>query len=90
MGFTFEPLPFEAAGPGARGEIPVGTFVDFDQGLNAAVKKLRVAFGDVADEPIYIETISKRGYRFVASVAKTLEEVNAGQGPGAILNPTSL
>jgi len=52
---------------------PDGTFVDFDQGLNAAVKKLRDALGDVADEPIYIETIPKRGYRFVAPVTKSAE-----------------
>jgi DNA-binding winged helix-turn-helix (wHTH) protein len=59
---------------------PVGTFVDFDQGLNPAVKKLRDALGDVADEPIYIETIPKRGYRFVAPVTKTAEGRSAVAG----------
>src|SRR5271165_2318500 len=44
------------------------TFVDFDNGLNIAVKKLRVALGDDAEAPRYIETLPRRGYRFMASV----------------------
>src|SRR5258708_28092730 len=47
---------------------PEGTFVDFEHGLNAAVKRLRVALGDDADSPRFIETVPRRGYRFVASV----------------------
>lgn len=47
---------------------PADTYVDFDHSLNTAVKKLRDALGDLADAPIYIETIPKRGYRFVAPV----------------------
>ena len=47
---------------------PADTFVDFDDGLNAAVKKLRFALGDSADNPTFIETIPRRGYRFIASV----------------------
>ena len=45
------------------------TFVDFDVGLNNAIRKLRQALGDDADNPQYIETLAKRGYRFVAPVA---------------------
>ena len=45
------------------------TFVDFDVGLNTAIRKLRQALGDDADEPRYIETQARRGYRFVAPVA---------------------
>jgi DNA-binding winged helix-turn-helix (wHTH) protein/TolB-like protein len=45
-----------------------GTFVDFDAGLNTAVAKLREAFGDSADAPRYIETVPKRGYRFIATI----------------------
>jgi Tol biopolymer transport system component/DNA-binding winged helix-turn-helix (wHTH) protein len=48
---------------------PAGTFVDFDRGLNAAVNRLRQLLGDSADSPRYIETIPRRGYRFLASVA---------------------
>ena len=45
---------------------PADTFVDFDTGLNSAVKKLRDVLADSADQPRYIETIPRRGYRFVA------------------------
>ena len=44
---------------------PSDTFVDFDQSLNKAVNRLREAFGDSADNPRYIETLPKRGYRFI-------------------------
>jgi DNA-binding winged helix-turn-helix (wHTH) protein/tetratricopeptide (TPR) repeat protein len=44
------------------------TFVDFDTGLNSAVKKLRDALCDSAEEPRYIETLPRRGYRFIAQV----------------------
>jgi Tol biopolymer transport system component/DNA-binding winged helix-turn-helix (wHTH) protein len=44
---------------------PADTFVDFDHGLNAAVKRLRDALGDSADNPRFIETLAKRGYRFL-------------------------
>jgi TolB-like protein/DNA-binding winged helix-turn-helix (wHTH) protein/tetratricopeptide (TPR) repeat protein len=47
---------------------PADTFVDFDQGLNNAVKKLREALGDDAEKPRLIETLSKRGYRFIVAV----------------------
>ncbi|HJS98739.1 MAG TPA: winged helix-turn-helix domain-containing protein [Terriglobales bacterium] len=47
---------------------PADTFVDFDLSLNSALKKLRYALGDVADNPIFIETLPRRGYRFIASV----------------------
>src|SRR4051812_7946747 len=42
------------------------TFVDFDQGLNRAVNKLREALGDAAETPRFIETLPRRGYRFIA------------------------
>lgn len=42
------------------------TFVDFEQGLNTAVNKLRQALGDSADQPRYIETVPGKGYRFIA------------------------
>src|SRR6267378_1418826 len=40
------------------------TFVDFDHGLNAAIKRLRDALGESADTPVFIETLARRGYRF--------------------------
>jgi len=42
------------------------TFVDFDHSLNAAVKRLRAALNDSADQPRYVETLARRGYRFIA------------------------
>src|SRR5262245_4961391 len=44
------------------------TFVDFERGLNTAVKRLREALHDSADEPRFIETIPRRGYRFIVPV----------------------
>jgi eukaryotic-like serine/threonine-protein kinase len=47
---------------------PADTFVDFDTSLNSAIKKLRDALGDSVEEPRYIETLARRGYRFIAAV----------------------
>src|SRR5215208_456374 len=47
---------------------PNGTFVDFEHSLNAAVKRLRAALGDEADNPRFVETLPRRGYRFIASL----------------------
>jgi TolB-like protein/DNA-binding winged helix-turn-helix (wHTH) protein/Flp pilus assembly protein TadD len=47
---------------------PADTFVDFDTGLNSAIKKLRDALGDAAAAPTYIETLPRRGYRFISAV----------------------
>ncbi len=46
---------------------PTG-IVDFDTGLNTAIRKLRMALGDTADTPRYIETLPRRGYRFIAAL----------------------
>jgi DNA-binding winged helix-turn-helix (wHTH) protein len=47
---------------------PADTFVDFDHSLNTAVNKIREALGDSASSPRYVETLAKRGYRFIAPV----------------------
>jgi len=58
---------------------PENTFVEFDDGLNTAVKKIRGALGDCANSPKYVETIPKRGYRFIAPVnAGTPQAENHG------------
>src|SRR5205809_3619438 len=49
---------------------PAETYVDFDHSLNTAVRKLREALGDSAEAPRYVETLTRRGYRFVAPVAE--------------------
>jgi TolB-like protein/DNA-binding winged helix-turn-helix (wHTH) protein/Tfp pilus assembly protein PilF len=53
---------------------PAHTFVSFDEGINTAIRKLRVAFGDSADNPRFIETVPRRGYRFVAPVCDVIAE----------------
>src|SRR5262249_7301334 len=56
---------------------PADTFVDFEHGLNAAIKRLRDTLGDAAENPVFIETLPRRGYRFIAPVA----------GPGEAIAP---
>ncbi len=68
---------------------PADTFVDFDHSLNAAIKRLRDALRDSADNPRFVETLARRGYRFVAPVAGTVPgggkaEVIARPVPGYI------
>ena len=53
---------------------PADTFVDFDHSLNAAIKRLRDALGESAEKPIFVETVARRGYRFIAPV-------NGSSGP---------
>ena len=50
---------------------PADTYVGFDEGLNTAIRKLRTAFGDSATNPRFIETLPRRGYRFIAPVTET-------------------
>ena len=64
---------------------PADTFVDFDHSLNTAVMKLRGVLGDLAGAPIYIETIPKRGYRFIAPVA--FVETDAPPAPPVEIAP---
>ena len=45
---------------------PEGTFVDFEHSLNAAIRRLRTALGDDAGQPKFVETVPRRGYRFIA------------------------
>ncbi|MGC1904500.1 MAG: winged helix-turn-helix domain-containing protein [Candidatus Acidiferrum sp.] len=55
---------------------PEDTFVDFDHGVNAAIKRLRDALGDSAESPRFVETLARRGYRFIAPVT---DATNDGQ-----------
>ena len=59
---------------------PEDTFVDFDHSLNTAINKLREALGDSADNPRFVETLPRRGYRFIAPVSAT----GVANAPGAI------
>ena len=54
------------------------TFVEFDQGLNYCIRQIRVALGDDAAKPVFVETLKKRGYRFAAPVEELAELSEAG------------
>jgi DNA-binding winged helix-turn-helix (wHTH) protein len=63
---------------------PADTFVDFDHSLNTAINKLREALGDSASSPRYVETLARRGYRFLAPVERAdaraqMRGANSGQ-----------
>jgi DNA-binding winged helix-turn-helix (wHTH) protein len=63
---------------------PADTFVDFDHSLNTAVNKIREVLGDSASNPRFVETVARRGYRFLGEV---LWEVQAGPEPGIATGP---
>ncbi len=60
---------------------PADTFVDFDVGLNTAVKRLRDALGESAETPQYVETLPRRGYRFIAEVVLSGENGHSPHEP---------
>src|SRR5712671_1361770 len=64
---------------------PENTFVDFEHSLNAAVKRLRDAMGDSADAPQYVETLARRGYRFIAPV-EAADLFYRSAAPGATID----
>lgn len=66
---------------------PDGTFVDFDHGMNSAVNRIREALGDTAGNPRFVETLARRGYRFVAPVERISPVEDA---PSAFTESSSL
>jgi len=66
---------------------PPDVFVDFDRGISSAVKRLRDALGDSPDNPIFIETIEKRGYRWIGPMHVAAETVAAVQIPVPVSAP---
>lgn len=61
---------------------PEGTFVDSEHGVNSAVNRIREALGDTASNPRFVETLARRGYRFLASVEQiSLNENSSRQAP---------
>ncbi len=62
---------------------PSGTFVDFESGLNTAINRLRAALGDSVEEPRYIETLPRLGYRFICPIEKTGCQECVGSPPSA-------
>jgi len=62
-----------------------GTFVDFDHGLNTAINKIREALGDSVASPFFVETLAKRGYRFIAPVeVVNTAATSATAAPGGV------
>ena len=59
---------------------PSDTFVDFDRGLNAAINRVREALGDSAENPRFVETLPRRGYRFIAPIDVVADLVPEQQG----------
>jgi len=68
---------------------PADTFVDFDHSLNTAVKKVREALGDSATSPRYVETIARRGYRFLAPVDRKNASTRPDSPPGTNADPSA-
>ena len=69
---------------------PDGTFVDYEHSLNAAVKRLRAVLGDDADNPTFVETLPRRGYRFIAPLTAPIEAADAPSPRLAVLPFTNL
>jgi DNA-binding winged helix-turn-helix (wHTH) protein len=66
---------------------PADTFVDFDHSVNTAIKKLRQALGDDKKKPRFVETLPKRGYRFLASVKRPAASSAVAETPVAAPAP---
>jgi DNA-binding winged helix-turn-helix (wHTH) protein/tetratricopeptide (TPR) repeat protein len=68
---------------------PDGTYVDFERSLNTAVRKLRVALGDDADGPRYVQTVPGRGYRFIAPITFIAPSTFEPREPRARIGPVT-
>src|SRR6266436_6617019 len=62
---------------------PEDTFVDFEQALNTAIAKIRLALGDEADNPRFVQTLPRRGYRFIGPVDKPSSLASSPTSPKA-------
>ena len=69
---------------------PDGTFVDFDHGVNSAVNRVREALGDSASNPRFIETLARRGYRFIAPVQVDSGASSPSAEPPGVTAPADL
>src|SRR5450432_3736810 len=68
---------------------PADTFVDFDHGLNKAINKLREALGDSAESPRFVETVARRGYRFLVDVKPADATSVPGVEPASQTHPVA-
>ncbi|HYT68711.1 MAG TPA: winged helix-turn-helix domain-containing protein [Vicinamibacterales bacterium] len=69
---------------------PDGTFVDFDQAVNFAIKQIRDALGDSAEQSLYIQTVPKRGYRFIAPVEPLASTLQTERKPHLHMSGTAV
>src|SRR6266446_1628999 len=71
---------------------PNDTVVDFDHSINAAIKTLRRALGDSADDPRYIETLARRGYRLMVTTEylRSAPGIAPGEAPSTLASPEAL
>src|SRR5712692_3631941 len=68
---------------------PADTFVDFDANLNTSLNRLRQALGETANEQIFIRTIPRQGYRFIATITKVEDSMNAPAPPPGPVGATA-
>ena len=74
-----------------RGRLwPDDTFVDFEHSINTAVRRLRDALGDSAENPRFVETVARKGYRFLAPVSGAADESTSPEAVGAHPHPARL
>ena len=66
---------------------PEDTFVDFDHAVNTAIKKIRIALGDEADNPRFVQTLPRRGYRFICPVLTGDGQLAEAEYPAAAATP---
>src|SRR2546423_13142993 len=66
---------------------PADTFVDFDHGLNNAVARIREVLDDSSETPRYVETVPRRGYRFIAPLAELRPAISTPSAPESTVNP---
>ena len=68
---------------------PEVLFADFEQGLNKAVHKVRLALGDSADNPRFVETLARRGYRFIATLEGNGRAAGRAREPASLVPPVT-
>jgi cholera toxin transcriptional activator len=73
----------------ARALWPDGTFVDYEHGVNSAVNRIREALGDTAGNPRFVETLARRGYRFVAPVERIVLNEEPAPAPESELSDSN-
>lgn len=73
----------------ARELWPDGTFVAYDHGVNSAINRIREALGDTASHPRFVETLARRGYRFVAPVERIAPDADVNAAQSSVESPIS-